>query len=138
MKKILVLGCCGAGKSTFSKKLQSILKLELIPHPKLQGAMIVIDPHSRLIKAVVGGYDLAQTGFLRATQALRQPGSAFKPIVYLAGLQAGMTPATRIKDAPFSIGKWRPKNYDGKFRGDHDAHRSVLAQASTADKQPQP
>lgn len=101
------------------------LPVELIPEPKLQVAIVAIDPHSRLVRAIVGGYKLNQSGFLRATQALRQPGSAFKPIVYASGIENKViTPASICTDSPVVIrdqwtGKaWKPENYeDGRYDG---------------------
>lgn len=91
--------------------------------PEVNGGIIAIDPHTGRVLAMVGGYSFESSQFNRATQAARQPGSAFKPFVYLAGLDQGMTPATRILDAPFVIDqgpglpKWRPANYSDKFYG---------------------
>jgi len=91
--------------------------------PDLQGALIAMDPHTGRVLAMVGGYDYAQSEFNRATQALRQPGSAFKPFVYAAALENGFTPASRVLDAPFVIdqgagqGRWKPANYTNKFYG---------------------
>lgn len=80
-----------------------------------QGALVAIDPHTGQIKAMVGGRGNDQ--FNRAIMAERQPGSAFKPFVYLAALESGMSPATIIDDSPITFGSWSPKNYDNKFRG---------------------
>ena len=91
--------------------------------PDVDGALVALDPHTGRVLAMSGGYDFARSQFNRATQALRQPGSAFKPFVYLAALGAGFTPATLILDAPFVIDqgpglpKWRPANYTKKFYG---------------------
>lgn len=91
--------------------------------PNIQGAIIAIDPHTGRVKAMSGGYDFSLSQFNRATQASRQPGSAFKPFVYLAGLDQGYTPSSKILDAPFVIDqgpglpKWRPGNYSNKFYG---------------------
>lgn len=91
--------------------------------PKVQGGIIAMDPHTGRIYAMAGGFSYDMNQFNRATQAIRQPGSAFKPIVYLAGLQAGFTPATLILDAPFEmeqgpgLDNWRPKNYSGDYFG---------------------
>ncbi|TCL35800.1 penicillin-binding protein 1A [Anaerospora hongkongensis] len=81
-----------------------------------QGALVAIDPHTGYIKAMVGGRGNDQ--FNRAILAERQPGSAFKPFVYLAAIESGMTAATRVDDSPISFGSWTPGNYDGKFRGE--------------------
>lgn len=80
-----------------------------------QGALVAIDPHSGHIKAMVGGRGNDQ--FNRAVLAERQPGSAFKPFVYLAAIESGLTPASIIDDSPISFGNWSPMNYDEKFRG---------------------
>ncbi len=81
-----------------------------------QGAMVVLGPDGE-VKALVGGRDYRQSQFDRAVQALRQPGSAFKPFVYLAGLEQGFTPDSVFNDAPITIGNWHPDNYDGKYMG---------------------
>jgi penicillin-binding protein 1A len=81
-----------------------------------QAALVAMTPDGA-VKAMVGGVDYAQSQFNRATQALRQPGSAFKPILYLAALQAGYKPEDRFNDAPVRIGNWQPRNYEGTFRG---------------------
>lgn len=80
-----------------------------------QGALVAIDPHTGYIKAMVGGRGTDQ--FNRAVMAVRQPGSAFKPFVYLAALESGMTPATVIDDSPVSFGNWSPVNDDNRFHG---------------------
>ncbi|AQT41758.1 penicillin-binding protein 1A [Bartonella apihabitans] len=82
-----------------------------------QGALVSIDK-SGAIRAMVGGVDYAQSQFNRATDAKRQPGSTFKPFVYLAALEAGRTPNTIRNDAPVRIGNWTPKNYGGKYMGE--------------------
>lgn len=91
--------------------------------PEIEGALVALDPHTGRILAMTGGYDYAKSQFNRATQAKRQPGSAFKPFVYLAALDSGYSPSTLILDAPFVIDqgpglpKWRPANYTRKFYG---------------------
>lgn len=80
-----------------------------------QGALVAIDPHNGHIKAMVGGRGNDQ--FNRAVLAERQPGSSFKPFVYLAALESGFTPASIIEDKPISFGSWSPMNYDRRFRG---------------------
>lgn len=81
-----------------------------------QGALVSIDS-SGAIRAMVGGHDYASSQFDRASEARRQPGSAFKPFVYQAALEAGMRPETIRNDAPVTIGKWKPENYEGKYYG---------------------
>ncbi len=80
-----------------------------------QGALVAIEPNTGQIKAMVGGRGNDQ--FNRAVMAERQPGSAFKPFVYLAALESGMTPATVVEDKPISVGNYSPTNYDHKYRG---------------------
>lgn len=82
-----------------------------------QGAIVVLD-HEGAVKAMVGGANYTKSQFNRATQALRQPGSAFKPFVYLTAVQAGWSPNDKIMDAPLSIGKWKPENADRKYYGE--------------------
>ena len=89
--------------------------------PEISGAIVVMDPQTGRVLAMVGGFSYDQSQFNRATQALRQPGSSFKPIVYAAALDNGYTPSTVVMDAPLEIdtgsGVWRPENYEGKFYG---------------------
>ncbi len=91
--------------------------------PEVQGGIVALDPHTGRVLAMSGGFDFSMSEFNRATQALRQPGSAFKPFVYMAALDAGFTPSTLILDAPFVIdqgpglGKWKPANYTKNFYG---------------------
>ncbi len=91
--------------------------------PKVNGAIVVMDPFNGKVKALVGGYSYISSEFNRATQAKRQPGSAFKPIVYAAALENGFLPNSLILDAPFiskqgeGLKKWKPQNYGKKFYG---------------------
>jgi penicillin-binding protein 1A len=81
-----------------------------------QGALVSID-NSGAVRAMVGGYDYATSQFDRASEARRQPGSAFKPFVFMAALEQGRTPGSVRNDAPIKIGKWTPENYNGKYYG---------------------
>ncbi len=89
--------------------------------PEVEGAMIAMDPHTGRVLAMVGGFSFAESEFNRATQAMRQPGSAFKPFVYAAALDNGYTPASVVLDAPITIKQgnqvWEPKNYGGQSAG---------------------
>ena len=90
--------------------------------PEVQAALVAIDPSSGAVKAMVGGYDFKKSQFNRSIQAKRNAGSAFKPIIYAAALDKGLTPATIIEDAPVEYpdgagGLWKPQNYDHEFRG---------------------
>ena len=81
-----------------------------------EGALIALTPQGA-VRAMVGGRDYGKSQFNRAVQAQRQPGSAFKPVVYLAALEAGMTPATPVVDKPVSLSGWQPSNFSGKYEG---------------------
>ena len=94
-----------------------ITRFALEQTPLVQGALMAINPKTGAIRAMVGGYDFNRSEYNRATSAKRQPGSAFKPIIYTAALQAGMTPATILIDSPVVFQKWKPENYERKFYG---------------------
>jgi penicillin-binding protein 1A len=91
--------------------------------PKINGGIVVMDPYTGRVLAMVGGFSFKLSEFNRATQAQRQPGSAFKPIVYAAALENGFNPSTLVLDAPFVIEQgeglktWKPENYGKKFYG---------------------
>tara|TARA_A100001011_G_scaffold181672_1_gene190531 strand:+ start:42680 stop:45028 length:2349 start_codon:yes stop_codon:yes gene_type:complete len=92
-------------------------------YPKVNGGIVAIDPYSGDVKALVGGFNFRSSEFNRVTQAKRQPGSAFKPIVYAAALESGYSPNSIILDAPFvesqgvGLKDWKPENYGKKFYG---------------------
>ncbi|MFL2781813.1 MAG: penicillin-binding protein 1A [Rhodospirillales bacterium] len=106
-----------------SQEINSILNYRLRQLPEIEGALVVINAHTGRVLAMSGGFSYERSQFNRAMQAKRQPGSAFKPFVYLAALDNGFTPSSLILDAPFVIEqgfgkpKWRPANYSGKFYG---------------------
>ncbi|MDI1245690.1 MAG: penicillin-binding protein 1A [Rhodoferax sp.] len=109
------------------KKTWSVTQL-----PEVEGAFVALDPHDGSIKAMVGGFDFEKNKFNHVTQAWRQPGSSFKPFIYSAALEHGITPATIINDSPlfFDAGvtggqPWEPKNYDGKFEGPMTMRRGL-------------
>ena len=99
--------------------------------PKINGAVIVMEPYTGRVLAMTGGFDFRLSSFNRAVQAKRQPGSAFKPFVYLAALENGFQPNTMILDAPFVIdqgeklGKWKPENYGKKFYGPSPLRKGI-------------
>jgi penicillin-binding protein 1A len=103
--------------------------LKLTQTPKVAAALVVIDPRDGAVKALVGGHDFGQSQFNRATQAYRQPGSAFKPFVYSAALDLGYTPASIILDAPIEFldhGRiWRPQNFSRRFYGPTTLRRAL-------------
>jgi len=113
------------------------LQLHLEQEPKVQGAMVALDPENGDIKAMVGGYDFAKSQFNRILQARRQTGSAIKPIIYAAALDKGYTPATVILDTPLIYKEtsptgeqteWKPQNYEEKFSGPV-SFRTALAES---------
>jgi penicillin-binding protein 1A len=91
--------------------------------PEVSGAFVAMDPHTGRVLAMSGGWNYQQSEFNRATQAMRQPGSSFKPIVYLAALESGFTPSTVILDAPMVINQgpglppWQPENFKQEYFG---------------------
>jgi penicillin-binding protein 1A len=91
--------------------------------PEINGGIVAMDPHTGRVLAMSGGFDYTLSEYNRATQAKRQPGSAFKPFVYAVALEKGFTPSSLILDAPFvmeqgfGLGKWKPKNSSDKFYG---------------------
>ncbi len=99
--------------------------------PNVNGAIIVLDPHTGDILALSGGYSFRKSEFNRATQAKRQPGSAFKPIVYAAALENGYLPNSLILDAPFvseqgaGLKDWKPENYGKKFYGPSTLRKGI-------------
>ncbi len=109
------------GDVVFVKKEKNFWLLK--QYPKVNGGIIIIDPYNGNILALVGGFNFKTSEFNRVTQAKRQPGSAFKPIVYAAALEKGFAPNSIILDAPFvesqgvGLKNWKPENYGKKFYG---------------------
>jgi penicillin-binding protein 1A len=100
---------------------------------KVQGALFAMDPKSGAILSMVGGRDFNRSEFNRATQSRRQPGSAFKPILYTAAFDKGMTPSTVLVDSPIVYpdpqkpdGLWKPQNFDEKFHGPTTLHNALV------------
>jgi penicillin-binding protein 1A len=105
---------------------------EITQLPEVEGAFVAVDPRDGAVRALVGGFDYGKNKFNHVTQAWRQPGSSFKPFVYSASLEKGLSPATVINDAPlfFDAGvtggqPWEPKNYDGTFEGPMSMRRAL-------------
>jgi penicillin-binding protein 1A len=127
---VLVQWAEGAPKPADKKKPTEV-KLEVPPDwhyvlrqmPEVNGALVALDPHTGRVLALVGGMSYKSSEFDRATQANRQPGSSFKPIVYLAALDSGFTPSTIVLDAPVAMEQgpglplWRPVNFEHEFLG---------------------
>ncbi|MFC0246251.1 penicillin-binding protein 1A [Falsochrobactrum ovis] len=116
-------GVLERGDIIFVSKAEGDSRYRLQQPPKLEGAIVAMDPHTGRVLALVGGFSFSESEFNRATQAYRQPGSSFKPVVYAAALDNGYTPASVVLDGPLevdqggSLGVWAPKNYSGKFSG---------------------
>jgi penicillin-binding protein 1A len=121
------------------------LTLTLEQTPIVEGGLIALDPRTGAIRAMVGGYDFSRSEYNRAVQAHRQPGSAFKPLIYATAMSQGMSPATQILDAPVVYEQeeddkiWKPENYGRKFHGmvslrDALAHSHNLATVRLLDK----
>jgi penicillin-binding protein 1A len=109
------------GDVIFVEKKEGDAGYMLRQPPEISGGLVAMDPHTGRVLAMVGGFSFSQSEFNRATQAMRQPGSSFKPFVYAAALDNGYTPASVIMDGPITIHigneVWSPKNYDGKPAG---------------------
>lgn len=105
--------------------------------PKVNGAMVVLDPNTGHILAMVGGYAYRESDFNRVTQAKRQPGSAFKPFVYLAAMENRFNPASIVVDGPVELSQgagmpvWRPKNYSGDYLGPITLRRGLELSRNT-------
>ncbi|MFZ4763179.1 MAG: penicillin-binding protein 1A [Alphaproteobacteria bacterium] len=112
-----------AENSKESNKVKASDLFSLRQIPQISGALVALDPHTGRVLALVGGLDFAHSQYNRATQAARQPGSSFKPFVYLAALDSGYTPSTLILDEPASFSQgagmplWKPENYTNDFLG---------------------
>ena len=99
----------------------------------VQSALLTMDIKTGAVKAMVGGRDFVRSEFNRATQSRRLPGSAFKPLIYTAAFDKGLTPSTKFVDAPIEYpdpsspdGMWRPKNFDGKFKGPTTLRNAIV------------
>lgn len=103
----------------------------LVQTPQVQGQLIALNPNNGAIEAIVGGYNFYQSKFNRATQGWRQPGSTIKPFVYALALERGMTPHTMVNDAPITIGKWSPRNSDGRYLGMIPLRRALYLSRNT-------
>ncbi|ULA62254.1 MAG: hypothetical protein LZF86_10114 [Nitrospira sp.] len=121
------------------------MQLALEQTPIVEGGLVAVDPRTGAIRAMVGGYDFSRSEYNRAMQAHRQPGSAFKPVIYATAMAQGMSPATQILDAPVVYEQeaddkiWKPENYGRKFHGmvtlrDALAHSHNLATVRLLDK----
>ncbi|HEV8589199.1 MAG TPA: PBP1A family penicillin-binding protein [Pyrinomonadaceae bacterium] len=105
------------------------LRVELQPIPAVEGALMTLNAHTGEIMAMQGGYDFLSNKFNNAVQAYRQTGSAFKPFIYTAAIEWGMTPDSIVSGAPISIGGWTPHNYDGSLSCGDMPLKTALAQS---------
>jgi penicillin-binding protein 1A len=103
----------------------------LVQIPNVQGQLIALNPNDGSIIAIVGGYNFYQSKFNRALQGWRQPGSTIKPFVYTLALERGMTPYSMVNDSPITIGKWSPKNSDGRYLGMIPLRRALYLSRNT-------
>ncbi len=97
-----------------------------------QGAVVVLDAQTGAVRAMAGGHDYRAGSYNRAVVARRQPGSAFKPFVWLAALEKGVRPDDLVLDAPIRIGSWSPSNFDGRFRGEITVESALADSINTA------
>jgi penicillin-binding protein 1A len=102
----------------------------LVQMPEIEGALVAMDPHTGRVLALVGGFSYGKSQFNRAVQAMRQPGSSFKPFVYAAALDSGYTPSSVVLDAPIEVKQqsgemWTPQNYTKKFYGPSTLRRGI-------------
>ncbi|RWY84226.1 penicillin-binding protein 1A [Rhizobium leguminosarum] len=117
------VGAVAPGDVVYVEKLgdEASTSYRLQQPPKVQGGLVAMDPKTGRVLAMVGGFSYSQSEFNRATQAMRQPGSSFKPFVYAAAMDNGYTPASVIMDAPIEIVSggqvWKPENYGGEVGG---------------------
>lgn len=119
-----------AGSIIYVQRVGETERYNLRQTPEVQGALVALDPHTGRVLAMVGGYNLSERGYNRATQARRQPGSSFKPIVYAAALDFGLTPATLVDDGPLAIeagdgSVWSPENYTQQYYGPTTLRRGL-------------
>ena len=105
------------------------LEVELTQIPEVEGAMMTLNAKTGEIIAMVGGYDFYTSKFNNATQAKRQTGSAFKPFIYTAAVEWGMTPDSKVSGAPIKIGDWTPHNYDGSTSNGDLPLKTALAKS---------
>lgn len=128
------------GRASNIVKVKDIIRLRpneektswsLVQVPKAQGQLIAIHPNSGAIEAVVGGYSFYQSKFNRAIQGWRQPGSTIKPFVYALALERGMTPYSIVNDSPIRIGRWSPRNSDGRYLGAIPLRRALYLSRNT-------
>jgi penicillin-binding protein 1A len=113
-----------------NKAVPNIMKSWGLVGDKRQAALLSINPHDGRILAYVGGKDYSKSQYDRVTQAVRPPGSAFKPIVYAVAVEKGVNPNDPIDDTPFKAGSWSPKNYGNKYRGTIPVYKALMVSSN--------
>ena len=111
-------------------------QFHLVQIPDVEGALVAMDPHTGRVLAMVGGFSYGNSQFNRAVQAMRQPGSSFKPVVYAAALDNGYSPSSVLLDAPIEFKQqngeiWKPKNYEKNFFGPSTLRRGIEQSRNT-------
>lgn len=114
---VVMVQLSGTARLRAGKALREMPRAELRQAPLVSGALVTVDARTGRVRAMVGGWSFAASNFNRVTQAQRQPGSSFKPFVYLTALSQGISPSARFDDAPFSLGDWHPNNYEMTYGG---------------------
>ena len=139
-ERVLPDGADAVVRTTLDARLQAIVEARLkslldgagAEAGASQGAVVVLDAASGQVRALVGGRDYRTGPFNRAVVARRQPGSAFKPFVWLAAIEAGARPEDTVLDAPIRRGSWAPVNFDGRFRGEITVEEALAQSVNTA------
>ncbi len=137
---LLPAGADAAIRTTLDPRIQAIVETRLralldgpgAEQGASQGAAIVLDAATGQVRAMVGGRDYRTSPFNRAVAARRQPGSAFKPFVWLAAIESGIRPDDTVLDAPIRRGTWSPANFDGRFRGEITVEEALAHSVNTA------
>ena len=115
-----------------NEAIQKNMKAWHLTNPKQQAALFSFSPTTGAIIAYCGGKNYTETQYDRVTQAIRPPGSSFKPIVYAAAIHKGWNPTDMIEDAPITIGKWSPKNYGNKYKGKMPVYKALALSSNVA------
>jgi penicillin-binding protein 1A len=129
---VILVSISTAPDADHSKGGSQTLQVALEQEPQVQGALFSMEVQTGYVLGMVGGYDFNKSEFNRATQAMRQPGSAFKPIIYSCALEKGFTPASIIVDSPIVFkdsegsSTWKPNNYESKFYGDTTFRQALI------------
>ncbi len=113
-------------------RLSAMLAAQGASHRVSQGAVVVLDAASGAVRAMVGGRDYRDSSYNRATEARRQPGSAFKPFVWVGALEHGVTPDDTVLDAPIRLGNWSPRDFEPRYLGEISVEEALAQSINTA------